>query len=217
MASYCKNCGSELQGTGMTCPRFCHLNGIEVPTCANCDRLMSRGEGRLCQDCSPTTPQGAQEAAPAGLNCRVGGHYWRDEQEPPGESCRADSYARLVEENKELRRLLRPALSVASCLRHGQLKWAVEHGVRLDERICEVEDWEEKKREFGMMTREEVESLLIKHRDASPMKQKYYCHLIDLMTTIPLHAKCETASVIAGLLEENEKLAGKLAKLEEPK
>lgn len=56
------------------------------------------------------------------------------------------------------------------------------------------------------MTREEVQALLESHRDTSPWKQKYYTTLIDLMTTIPLHSKCETASVIAGLLEENEEL-----------
>lgn len=54
------------------------------------------------------------------------------------------------------------------------------------------------------MTREEVQALLESHRDTSPWKQKYYTTLIDLMTTIPLHSKCETASVIAGLLEELE-------------
>lgn len=76
MAAYCENCGAELQGTGMTCPRHCHLVNISIPTCANCGCLLPIG-GPVCPNCRavtvPATPQ-----------------------ESPGESRRADSYARLM-------------------------------------------------------------------------------------------------------------------------
>lgn len=59
-----------------------------------------------------------------------------------------DAKASLLQENKELRRLLdrlfNPACAVASYLRHGQIDWAVKKAVKLDERICEIEEWKNK-------------------------------------------------------------------------